>query len=325
MASIREVAKLAGVSPATVSRVINGTANVDKEKKERVLQVISETGFVPNEVARSLFKKSAKMIGLMIPSITNPFFTQLASAIEKTADAYGYRMILCNTKNDLKKEKAALSMLTAMNVDGMIITSSNKRLAPYVEKCEVPVIATDRFFSKNVICDYVHCDHEKSAKMAMERLLAGGCKNIVFVKGPQEISSAYERYQGYRQICKELHLQEQVMECEYDFQAGMGMVEELLANYPDVDGIVACNDMVAISIYKVLFKKQIAVPEKIQIVGFDGIYLSTLITPELTTIAQPINEIGEKAAKLIMEKAERTDEKQEYVMNPFLVAGETTK
>ena len=105
MSSIREVAKLAQVSPATVSRVINGTANVDEEKKKRVLHAISETGFIPNEVARSLFKKSAKIIGLILPSIENPFFTQMASAVERMADKYGYRLILCNTNDKPEREE----------------------------------------------------------------------------------------------------------------------------------------------------------------------------------------------------------------------------
>lgn len=108
MASIRDVAKLAGVSPATVSRVMNGTANVDDDKRERVLNAISETGFVPNAVARSLFKKSAMTIGLIIPSIKNPFFTQMASAIEKTADKHGYRLIFVIRVQILKRKKQHL-------------------------------------------------------------------------------------------------------------------------------------------------------------------------------------------------------------------------
>ena len=125
LASIRDVARLANVSPATVSRVMNNTANVDEEKRQRVLSAIKETGFVPNQVARSLFKKSAKLIGLIVPSIENPFFTQMASAIEKTADDMGYRILLCSSTDDVEKEKTMISMLTSMNADGIIITTSN--------------------------------------------------------------------------------------------------------------------------------------------------------------------------------------------------------
>ena len=121
MSSIREVARLAGVSPATVSRVINGTAKVAPEKQAQVLKAIAETEFIPNEVARSLFKKSSKTIGLIIPSIRNPFFTQLASVVDEVAKANGHHVFLCNVGGDLEEERAALRMLTAMNADGVLI------------------------------------------------------------------------------------------------------------------------------------------------------------------------------------------------------------
>ena len=114
------------------------------------------------------------------------------------------------------------------------------------------------------------------------------------------------------------------MDCDFDFDAGLVMAEELLKKYPDVDGIIACNDMVAISIYKILHKKGIDVPEQIQLIGFDGVYLSELITPELTTIAQPIEDIGKKAAELIIHREENAGE-QEYILPATLVVKETTK
>lgn len=324
MGSIREVAKLAGVSPATVSRVMNGTANVDEEKRERVLQAISETGFVPNAVARSLFKKSARMIGLIIPSITNPFFTQMASAIEKTADEHGYRLIFCNTGTDFEKEKAALTMLTSMNADGIILTTSNDEIEPYVDQCNVPVVITDRLFKKKSASNYVHCDHYAGGRLAMEHLMECGCKSIVCVKGPQHISSAKARYDGYHDVCNEHGIMEQTIDCDYDFDEGLVTTEELLLQYPNVDGVIACNDMVAISIYKVLHKKGIPVPEQIQIIGFDGLYLSGLLTPELTTVAQPIEEIGRKAAELIIYKDENQGE-NEFVLPAKLIMRETTR
>ena len=325
MASIREVARLAGVSPATVSRVMNGTAIVDDEKRERVLQAIADTGFVPNAVARSLFKKSAKTIGLIIPSITNPFFTQMASAIEKTADKHGYRLIFCNTGTDLEKEKSSLTMLESMNADGIILTTSHDEIESYVEQCKVPVIVTDRLFKEKTDYNHVHCDHYAGGRLAMEHLVECGCKKIVCVKGPQQISSAKARYDGYKSICQERKIEECTIECDYDFNAGLTMTEELIKQYPDVDGIIACNDMVALSIYKILSKKGIDVPGQIQLIGFDGIYLSELLTPELTTIEQPIEEIGRKAAELIIYKDENDNTEKEYIFQPTLIIRQTTK
>lgn len=324
MISIREVARMANVSPATVSRVMNGTANVDSEKKERVLRVISETGFVPNEVARSLFKKSAKTIGLIVPSIENPFFTQLANVIEETADKHGYRLLLCNTDNNVDKEKNMIQMLTSMNADGIIITTSNEEIRKFINACKIPVVITDRHSEKVMSCDYVHCNHKEGGRLAMEHMIECGCSNIVCVRGPQDISSAKARYEGYSEVCSERGIREQTIDCDYDFEEGLAMTERLLEQYPDVDGIIACNDMVAISVYKVLHKRGILVPDRIQLIGFDNINLASLVSPELTTIAQPINEIGKKVAELIIND-KKESMKKEYIFSATLIKRETTK
>lgn len=321
LTSIRDVARLAGVSPATVSRVINGTAKVDDEKRERVLKIIEETGFVPNEVARSLFKKSAKMIGLIVPSIDNPFFTQMASAIEEEADAKGHRLLLCNTGHNPEKEKAMIQMLMSMNADGIIITTSNEEIMPLIEASQIPIVITDRRPKHGKNCSYVHCDHYDGGRLAMQHLMDCGCKSIVCLKGPQEMSSAKERYEGYRDICKKQGIEEQTIECGYEFQDGLKVTEELLERFPHTDGIIACNDMVAVSVYKVLHSKGIKVPEQIQLIGFDNIAISSLMSPELTTIAQPIAEMGIKAASLIVDC---NKDNKEYVFPAKLIKRETT-
>ncbi len=323
MASIREVAKLANVSPSTVSRVINGTANVDEEKKRRVLKAIDESGFTPNEVARSLFKKSSKTIGVIVPSITNPFFTEMSSAIEKTANEYGYRMTICNTSGNVEKEKNAISMLTSMNVDGIVITTSNQELKKILENCETPIVAIDRVISKNTAGGYIHCDNYEGGRIAAQHLIQNGCKSIVCVRGLESISSARERYQGYLDVCTEQGIREQSIRCDYSFTEGLTMTEKLLEEFPDVDGIIACNDMVAISIYKVLCRRGIRVPEDIQLVGYDNISLAHLMTPELTTVAQPIEKMGVKAVKMLIRK--ETKGYKEYIFSPELIIRETTK
>lgn len=325
MSSIREVARLAGVSPATVSRVMNGTANVNEEKRERVLQAISETGFVPNEVARSLFRKSARIIGLVLPDIENPFFTQLADAIEKKADFNGYRVILYNTRNDIEKEKMALQMMTSMNADGIIFARSNEMLQSFVEETPIPVVVTDTVFAGGHASAYVHCDFYQGGRMATEHLMECGCQRIVCMKGPQTHSSAKARYEGYRDVCAENNMQERTVETDYSFNMGLTAAEELLEKFPDVDGIVACNDIVAISAYKVLHKNNIPVPDQVQLIGFDDISLCSLISPELTTITQPIKAIGTKAAELIIHSDAQAMNMEKYIFPVSLVERETTR
>lgn len=325
MASIREVAKIANVSPATVSRVMNGTARVDDEKRERVLKAIKETGFVPNEVARSLFRKSAKTIGLVIPSIENPFFTHMASAIEKEADANGYRVILYNTDSNFEKEKAALQMLSSMNADGIILTRIDEKLLPYVEATNIPAVVTDSLFLGGKDITYVYSDHYQGGRIAAEHLIDCGCKKIVCVRGVQTIASARARYMGCQDACKEKGVELNTVDCDYTFQNGLRAAEELLEKYPDVDGIVASNDMVAISIYKVLKKNNISVPEQVQLIGYDDIEIASIMTPELTTIKQSVKTIGKKAAELIIFDREKETEENNYIFPVKLVVRETTR
>ena len=325
MSSIREVAKLANVSPATVSRVMNGTATVAPETRNRVLAAIEQTGFIPNEVARTLYKKSAKTIGLIIPSILNPFFTQLASCIDDLAGQQGYRLLLCNVGDDLEKERSAMQMLCATNVDGIIFASNNEDIQEYLRFCTVPLVALDTHFDSPHVAAYIHCDYYAGGRMAAEHLLDCGCKNIVCIKGPQHFFSARKRYEGYRDVCRERGLTEQTVDCDYDFLAGMAMTETLLTRFPSVDGIIACNDIVAISIYKILHKKGISVPNQIQLIGFDDIDAATLISPELSTIRQPIWEMAEKVISLLLQPRADIPRGQEYIFPTTLLLRETTK
>ena len=325
MISIREVARLAGVSASTVSRVINGTAKVEPEKKARVLQVIEETGFVPNEVARTLFRKSAKTIGLIVPSIRNPYFTELASHIDAYALQSGFRPFLCNTGYDPEKEKAAVQMLVSMNADAIIVTSCSEHLQETLNNCPIPVVALDAALYGTDVEACIYCDYNEGGRMSTEYLIEKGCQNIVSIKGPQHRYSARARYQGYLDVCRERNLPEQTVDCDYDFDRGIAMTEELLRKYPDVDGIIACNDIVAISTYKVLYKKNMSVPEQVQLIGFDDISFASLLSPELTTICQPIKEMAEKAVELVVNNELTGMTGGKFIFPVALAARQTTK
>ena len=325
MAGIKDVAALAGVSPATVSRVMNGTAKVDPEKKERVLRAIEETGFVPNEVARSLFRKSANTIGLIVPSIRNPYFTELAAQVDALALQHGFRPFLCNTGYDPEKEKAAIQMLVSMNADAIIVESCSEQVREMINNCPIPVVALDAMLYDTDVEACIFCDYYWGGRVAMEHLLECGCKNIVCIKGPQYRYSARTRYQGYRDVCQERGIPEQTVDCDYDFNQGLTMTQELLRRFPEVDGIIACNDIVALSTYKVLHKRNIPVPEQIQLIGFDDISFSTFLSPELTTICQPIREMAEKAVELIVNNELTGMTGGKFIFPVTLVARQTTK
>lgn len=324
MISIRDVAKMAGVSPSTVSRVMNGTAKVDDEKKQRVLKVIDETGFKPNETARTLYKKSARIIGVILPNIQNPFFNEMASAIEKESYQRGYRMMLCNSNNDLEKERNNIDLLSRMNADGIILLTNQDGIKESVEKCRVPVVILDREVKALNQIAYIQSDHYQGGCLAMEHLIKCGCRNIVNMRGDQALSSARKRFEGYLAVCGKHNIVPRFVDCRYSFQEGLSRTEELLERYPDVDGIIAGNDIVAVSVYKVLKKRGYRVPDDIQIIGYDNINLSELMTPELTTIAQPISRMGETSAKVLIDYIEKKKTDDSYHFEVELIERETT-
>jgi len=325
MISIREVAKRAGVSPATVSRVINGTANVDPIKKEIVLSVIEETGFKPNELARALFKKSSKIIGVIVPNIENAFFSELARAIEEEAYQNNYRILLCNSQNNTEKELLNIQTLSQLKADGIIIMTNSEDLASKIGSCNIPFVILDRKIEGLDEIAFIEADHYKGGRMAMEHLIRCGCKNIVCMRGPQKFSSGQLRFQGYRDVCREHGLQEQWLDCDYDYEEGLRVAKLLLAEYPDVDGILACNDMVAIATYKVLLNKGLRVPEDVQLMGFDNIRFSRLFAPEFSTIIQPIREMGTMATQVIVRHENGEQIEKENVFDVSLVERQTTK
>ena len=325
MISIREVAKKAGVSPATVSRVINGTAKVDPIKRELVLAVIDETGFKPNELARALSKRSSKIIGVIVPNIENAFFGELARAIEEEAYQNNYRILLCNSQNNTEKELLNIQTLNQLNADGIIIMTNSENLASQIGKCKIPFVILDREIEglDEIAC--IEADHYKGGRLAMEHLLKCGCKNIVCMRGPQKYSSGQLRFKGYLDVCRENGLPEQWLDCDYDYEEGLRVTKELLEQYPDADGILACNDMVAIAAYKVLLEKGIRVPEDVQLMGFDNIRFSRLFAPEFSTVIQPIREMGTLAARVIVDYANGEPIRKENVFDVSLVERQTTK
>lgn len=325
MISIKEVAAIAGVSPATVSRVMNGTAKVAPDKRERVMNAIKQTDFVPNEVARTLFRKSSKTIGLVVPSIQNPFFTELAAHVDSAAAANGYRPFLCNTGYDFEKEKAAIQMLVSMNADAIIIVSCSDQVKDTVNNCPIPVVALDSMLPKTGVKACVYCDYYSGGRIAAEHLIENGCRHIVCIKGPQHRYSALSRYRGYSDVCAEHGIAEHTVECDFDFKKGLAMTEELLERFPEVDGIIACNDIVALSTYKILYKRSISVPEQVQLIGFDDISFSSLLSPELTTVRQPIRQMAEKAVELIVNNDMNCMTGEKIIFPVSLIKRQTTR
>jgi LacI family transcriptional regulator len=322
--SIKDVAKHAGVSVATVSRVLNAKGYVSEDTRKKVEQSIKELNYKPNEVARSLFKKHSKTIGLIVPDITNPYFPELARAVEDTASKLGYTVILCNSDGDKNKEQHYLDALQQKYIDGIII-SSNTLSVDQIQLLNIPIVSLDREISKGLPTIVV--DNVRGAELATNYLVNKGCKRIGHIRGPVNIVNAEERCTGYMEIVSnETWFRENyIVNGYFDMQMSMEATMQLLRFHPEIDGIFAANDTMAIGAIKAVHKMGKKVPEDISIIGFDGIKLSQATTPELTTIAQPIYEMGEKAAEMLINFIEdQPVESTYYRLDVKLVEREST-
>lgn len=315
MASIKEVAKYAGVSVATVSRVLNDKGYVSEDARKRVEKAITDLDYRPNAVARSLFKKTSKTIGLLVPDIVNPFFPELARAVEDTLSRLGYTVILCNTDESLEKEQSYLEMMVQKYIDGMIV-ASNTLSAAQVTKYNIPVVSIDREISKEL--PSIMVENKKGASMAVSFLKKKGRKRIAHLRGPAYVPNAVERCAGYlEEVGQEPWFEESfIADGNYEMKTSIESTLQLLKMHPEIDAIFAGNDLSAIGAIKAIHKLGKNVPGDIAVVGFDGIMLSESTTPELTTVAQPIYELGEMAATTLVKLIEQQLDKQPFYKLP---------
>ena len=324
MTTIRDVAKHAGVSVATISRVLNSNGYVNEETKKRVLRSIDELKYKPNAVARSLFKKQSKTIGLIVPDITNPFFPELARAVEDVTNSEGYTVMLCNSDENSEKELEYLDIFSQKYVDGAIIVS-NTLQAKQIEQLNMPIVVIDRPIHANI--PSVVVKNQEGARVATEHLKDIGCKVIAHIRGPENVINAGLRYRGYLDIVKGatwFH-ESLVVNGNYAKKTATAVTKQLLLDFPEVDGIFAGNDLMALGAIKAAEQMGRKVPEDLAIIGFDGIDLCEITSPELTTMAQPIYEMGTTAAKKVLSLLEgkRLDQ-NEHVFEVSLIKRQST-
>jgi LacI family transcriptional regulator len=301
MATIKDVAKQAGVSISTVSRVINSSGYVAKDKKESVLKAMKELNFQPNLIARGLVQGQTSTVGLLIPDITNPFFADIARGVEDTAINLGFNVILCNSDWKLDREQLYLSLLKSKKVDGVIVVGTRSKEQTLLKALEpLPFVFVDRKVTKSKNCVWV--DHEKGACKAVLHLLEKGCQNIVHVTGPDKSPSALSRKKGYELMMKKHHLKSVLIPSDFRFEGGYKSGELLFEQKNIPDGIFAGNDLLALGIIQAAIERGIKVPDDVLIVGYDNIEMSKIIQPTLSTIGQPAYEMGCGAFKMLHRK-----------------------
>lgn len=312
--TIKDIARIAEVSTATVSMILNNKdGNISAVTREKVLRIVKENNYIPNTMARSLVTRKTKTIGLVIPDIANPFFPELARGAEDKASEAGYSIIYCNTDDDLEKEEKYINMLAEKMVDGIVFTHSAKRtsgLSP-IDKGNIPVILIDRDLESSNVKGKVLVDNLEGAYKAVKHLIDNGYKKIAFITGALTSTTAKDRLAGYKKALKESGLKYDdsfVKAGQYKSEWGLIAANQLLEEGLDFDAIFCGNDLIAISVIKLLTSKGYNIPEDIGIVGFDDIYMASVVEPGLTTIKQPNYEMGYKAVELLIEALEKSEE-----------------
>ncbi|SEG01379.1 transcriptional regulator, LacI family [Caloramator fervidus] len=325
--TISDIAKLAGVSKATVSMVFNNKdENISKETRERILKIAKELNYIPNSVARSLATNRSFSIGIILPDITNPFFSEIARAIEDEANSLGYNVVLCNTDNKIEKEEEYIKLLISKLIDGIIFIAGgdSKKSIFLLKEKGIPFVLVDRYIEDKDIFG-VFCKNYEGIVDGVEYLLNKGKRNIVFVKGPQKLEISKQRFLGYKDTMQKygLYSEELVFQGDFTLEGGKKVTEDIIKNVKKFDSIFYSNDVMAFGGIKVLLKHGYKIPGDVNIIGFDDVQISKFIEPELTTIAQPIYEMGKSACNLLIRliNKEENVEKILYFRPKLIIRG----
>ena len=322
MVTIKDVAKQAGVSVATVSRFLNGSGYVGEQAKKAIEEAVQQLNYAPNQIARSLSTKQAKTIGLIVPDIMNPFFPELARAIEDTALQQGYTVMLCNSDEDAQKEQHYIQTLQQTYIAGFIIATNGLHTNTY-ENLKVPTVLIDRFTEGDI--PSVASQNEQGARLAAEYLLAKGAEHIGFISGPRELEPVQKRLQGFKEGLGDVQLAA-FAESNFHFKEAEQVAIQMLQSNPHIDSVFASSDILAIGVLKAASALGLKVPEDLQVVGFDGISLGEMLTPTLTTIAQDIYALGEKATQMLIQQIHGEQLEAIHVnIAPKLVVRNSTK
>jgi LacI family transcriptional regulator len=313
MATIKDVARVAGVSVATVSAVANGTKFVSEPLARRVRHAIDTTGYQPHGVARSLKNGRTQTLGLIVTDITNPFFTAVARSVEDAAHLAGYAVVLCNSDEDVDKERLYLQLMRRRRVDGLIWAPAGD-LRSYRDlrgDQRAPTILLDRRID-GMPMDAVVVDNVQATREAIEHLIGLGHRRIALITGLPHLSTSRERLQGYREAMAAHGLRPSPhLVVQGDFRSGSAHDAALrvLRMAPRPTAVFASNNLMALGLLRAIRELGLRCPDEISVAAFDDFEEASLFTPGLTTIAQPTTAIGAKAVEMVLQRIGQRDER----------------
>lgn len=328
--SVKEIAKLAGTSVATVSRVLNQNGRFSKETEKRVMDIVEKYGYKPNQLARGLRISHSRAIGLMVPDITNEFFSGIIKEVQKNLLVYNYVTLICNCNEDIKEARGQIEMLMSYKVSGIIYIGGEN----LVESQNIPTLYIDRDprdFQIDLSDNHalIECDNIQGGYLAGRELLQKGVTNVRVVGYNAKLSTIKKRINGFKEAFEEagVPLDDELFigVSEVSMCEGARIAKEILEGGKRVDGIFFTSDVLAIGAIGYLTNAGIKIPEEMKIVGFDDIGAGQIVDPHLTTVHQPIEEFGRLAAETILNLIEKKEiETNKYRLPVELVVRQTT-
>lgn len=314
--SIQKIARLAGVSVATVSRVLNNSDTVKAGNRERVLQAIRESNYQPNLLARQLRTARSQMILVMVSNIANPFCAEVVKGIEEQAECNGYRILLCHSGSDVERSKSGLTLLSGKIVDGIITMDAFSRLtelaaligdAPWVQCAE---------YADSGAVSCVGINDVDAAQSVVNHLSEAGRQRVALINHDLSYKYARLRERGYKAAiyANGLEWQRVGYASELSSSAGKAAMEKLLALETRPDAVFAVSDTLAAGAMRAIAQAGLRIPEDIAVVGFDGTELAEMVSPQLTTIEQPSRDIGRRAVDLLLSRIDNPNGPAERVM-----------
>lgn len=328
--TIKDIARHAGVSIATVSRVINGNYPVSSEVKEKVFKAIKELDYRPNAIARSLKMVSTHTIGLLVPDIANPFFMNIAKALESVIGKYKYNIIVCSTEEDEQRESEYISLLEEKRVDAILLSSSSKTniIRDKLMMLDIPIVLIDRKISGLEVTTITD-DNTLGAYMLIRHLIDIGHKDIAIIDGPNSVSTGSDRLNGYLQAheaCGLKVITELIYSGSYTTEYGYEIATNLFNRGMTATAIFAANNLIAKGVLYAASDTKKSIPEDFSLVCFGDYEFTRLYNPSITCIIQKPEEIGKMAGEIILNKIrDKNNMPESIVIPPELFIGKSTK
>lgn len=323
MASIRDVAKLAQVAPSTVSLVLNNKGYVSDASRKKVLDAIKKLNYVPNELARNLYRNCTNIIGVVVPDIAHPFFGAFIRFLEVALYKYNYKIMVCSTIERENAEHELVDMLRRQMIDGIIMGCHSLEVDLY-DNVDKPIVAFDRIINNKI--PIIRSDHETGGRLAAQSMMKAGCKHPLQIIGAKSVTTpAHMHHLKFKEEMKKFQITVEDYEMEWN-RFSMDYFRQVAKNvfekYPYIDGIYG-TDMIICACYAEACKHKLKVPEDVKLIAYDGTLITNCGLLNITSIVQPIEQLAKKAAQMIVALIKNEKIEKEIILPVSLRQGDT--